>query len=40
MIKISKEAKENPSILKNAPYNTLVRRVDDARAVKNPILTW
>ena len=40
MIKISIEAKENPSILKNAPYNTLVRRIDDARAVKNPILTW
>jgi glycine dehydrogenase subunit 2 len=40
MIKISIEAKERPSILKNAPYNTLVRRIDDARAVKNPILTW
>ncbi len=40
MIKISSEAKERPNILKNAPYNTLVRRIDDARAVKNPILTW
>ena len=40
MIKISVEAKERPNILKNAPYNTLVRRIDDARAVKNPILTW
>ena len=40
MIKISEEAKARPQMLKNAPYNTLVRRIDDARAVKNPILTW
>ncbi len=40
MIKISKEAQTRPQVLKNAPYNTLVRRIDDARAVKNPILTW
>lgn len=40
MIKISKEAQIRPQVLKNAPYNTLVRRIDDARAVKNPILTW
>lgn len=37
---IAKEAKENPELLKSAPHNTIVRRVDDARAVKKPILTW
>lgn len=40
MKKISEEAKENPELLKTAPHNTIVKRVDDARAVKNPILTW
>ena len=40
MKKISHEAKENPELLKTAPHNTIVKRVDDARAVKNPILTW
>ena len=33
-------AKEDPEIIKNAPNNTPVKRVDDAGATKNPILTW
>ena len=37
---ISKEGKENPELLTSAPHNTIVSRVDDARAVKKPILTW
>lgn len=40
MVAIAKEAKENPEIVKNAPYNTIIKRVDEARAVKSPILTW
>ena len=40
MKKISEEAKENPELLKTAPHNTIVKRVDDVRAVKHPILTW
>ena len=40
MIKIAKEAKENPEVLKTAPHNTIVKRVDEARAVKMPVLTW
>jgi glycine dehydrogenase subunit 2 len=35
-----KIADEDPEILKNAPYNTPVRRVDEAGAIKNPILNW
>ena len=38
MKKIVEEIKENPEILKNAPYTTSVRRLDEARAAKNPIL--
>lgn len=40
MIKVSKEAIENPTLLKNAPYNTLVRRVDEVKAAKELILKW
>ncbi len=37
---IAKEGRENPELLASAPHNTIVSRVDDARAVKKPILTW
>lgn len=40
MIKIAKEAKENPEKLKEAPYNTPVRRIDEVRAARNLILKW
>ncbi|MGL6104946.1 aminomethyl-transferring glycine dehydrogenase subunit GcvPB [Romboutsia sp.] len=40
MKKIAQEAKEDPDLLKTAPHNTLIKRVDDARSVKVPILTW
>jgi len=33
-------ADEDTDIVKNAPSNTSVRRVDEAGAIKNPILTW
>jgi glycine dehydrogenase subunit 2 len=35
---ILEEAKENPEIARNAPYSTPVRRLDEARAAKNPIV--
>ncbi len=40
MIKIAQEAKENPELLKEAPHNTAVRRIDDVEAARNPVLTW
>lgn len=40
LIKISKEAKENPSLLKDAPHSTVVRRPDETRAARNPILRY
>lgn len=40
MIKISKEARENPEVLKTAPHNTIVRRLDEVRAARTPILKW
>ena len=40
MISISKEARENPKLLKMAPYNTIVRRLDEVRAARTPILKY
>ena len=37
---IAKEAKENPDLVKNAPNNTIVRKLDETTAAKNPILTF
>jgi glycine dehydrogenase subunit 2 len=40
MISIAKEAKENPQLLKQAPYTTHVRRLDEVRAARNPVLKY
>ncbi|HHT50768.1 MAG TPA: aminomethyl-transferring glycine dehydrogenase subunit GcvPB [Eubacteriaceae bacterium] len=40
MIKISKEAREKPELLKNAPNNTAIKRIDEVRAARKPILKW
>ena len=40
MIKIAVEAKEDPEMLKGAPYNTPVRRVDEVRAARNLIIRY
>ncbi len=35
-----KIADEKPDILKNAPANTSVKRIDEVSATKDPVLTW
>ncbi len=35
-----KIADEKPELLKNAPQNTPVKRIDEVNATKNPVLTW
>lgn len=40
MIKIAREAKDNPEILKTAPHDTPVRRIDEAKAARSLILKW
>lgn len=40
MIQIVHEAKTNPEILKTAPHNTPVRRLDEVKAVKDLKLRW
>ena len=38
--RVVKEAYENPDVLKNAPHNTPVRRVDEVLASKKPVFRW
>ncbi len=40
LLKIAKEAEENPELLHEAPHNTPVRRLDDAYASKHPNVRW
>ncbi len=40
MLSISREARENPELLKEAPHGSYVRRLDETTAARNPILRW
>lgn len=40
MIVIAREARETPDLVKNAPYTTPVRRLDEAKAARKPVLRW
>jgi len=40
MIRISKEAEEDPEILKSAPSSAYVSRLDETSAARNTILRW
>ena len=40
LIKIAEEARNNPDLVKNAPYSTLVTRLDEVSAVRKPNLRW
>lgn len=40
MIKIAEEAKDNPQDLKDAPHDTIVRRPDETKAARDPVLKY
>lgn len=40
LISLAKQAEMNPQQLKDAPVSTEVRRLDEVRAAKHPILRW
>ena len=40
MIKIAKECETDPEILRSAPHNTPVRRLDEAKAAREPDLRY
>ena len=37
---IAEEAKTDPELVKSAPHNTPIGRVDDVLAAKHPVVTW
>jgi glycine dehydrogenase subunit 2 len=37
---VANEAIENPELVKTAPHTTIVRRLDEVKAVKQPILKY
>ncbi len=40
MERIHKEALENKEVVLNAPHNTVVRRLDEVSAARNPVIRW
>lgn len=40
MLKISREAEENPEVVREAPHNTVVGHLDEAKAARDPDLCW
>ncbi|MDE5652831.1 MAG: aminomethyl-transferring glycine dehydrogenase subunit GcvPB [Muribaculaceae bacterium] len=40
MHKVAREARETPDAVKDAPLTTLVRKLDETGAAKNPVLTY
>lgn len=37
---IAEEARTNPQLLKDAPQGTMIRRVDETKAAREPVLRW
>jgi len=40
LLTISREIKEDPELVKNAPHSTTVRKLDETEAARNPNLHW
>jgi len=40
MKSIAREAAENPDLVKQAPHNTRIGRLDEAAAARKPVLRW
>lgn len=40
MIEIAREAEENPEVVQGAPHRTVVGRLDEARAAREPDVCW
>ncbi|HET8799053.1 MAG TPA: aminomethyl-transferring glycine dehydrogenase subunit GcvPB [Thermoanaerobaculia bacterium] len=40
MIAIAREVEERPELVRSAPHTTPVRRLDEARAARQPVLRW
>lgn len=40
MIKIAEEAEKNPDIVRSAPNTTYIKRLDEVKAARKPVVKW
>ena len=40
MIQIAKEVEENPEIVQKAPHTTVIKRLDETKAARKPVLRY
>jgi glycine dehydrogenase subunit 2 len=40
MIQIAREVEENPEIVQQAPHTTVIKRLDETKAARNPVLRY
>ena len=40
MKKVAEEARTNPDLVKGAPYNTIVKRLDEVKAARKPLVKY
>jgi glycine cleavage system P protein (glycine dehydrogenase) subunit 2 len=40
MLAIARECEERPELVRSAPHTTPVRRLDEAKAARQPVLRW
>ena len=40
MIQIAREAEESPEIVQEAPHTTVVKRMDETKAARKPVLKY
>jgi len=40
LIQIAREARDTPDMVSSAPHTTVIGRLDEARAVRQPDLCW
>jgi glycine dehydrogenase subunit 2 len=40
MVAIAREAESDPDLVRSAPHSTFLKRLDEARAARKPVLTW
>ena len=40
MIQIAREVEENPEIVQQAPHTTVIKRLDETKAARTPVLRY
>jgi glycine dehydrogenase subunit 2 len=40
MQSIARESRETPDVVHSAPHSTVIKRIDEVQAARNPIVKW